>query len=133
MHGGLFGDICKQVHDLPPEDAEHGQIRIASWPTKAWGSFGGRLVLCGGAAHPMPFLRGQGLNNAIADLAVFVDALRNVIKDGAGMGGEVEKCSSEIVERGIKGVNDFTLNCETVHNWETFRQSDLVLRGPMHV
>ncbi|TFL07770.1 hypothetical protein BDV98DRAFT_36916 [Pterulicium gracile] len=132
MHGGLFGDIFKWAHELPPEDIAHNQIRVASWPTRAWNSFGGRMVLVGDAAHPMPFFRGQGLNNVIADVALLVDAMSKVA-GGADLKEELERCNGEIVERGFKAVNEAVVNCEMVHNWVALRQSDLVAKGPMHV
>jgi 2-polyprenyl-6-methoxyphenol hydroxylase-like FAD-dependent oxidoreductase len=130
--GGPFGEVAKWAHELPAEEIVHGQIRIGSWPTKHWNSFGGRLVLCGDAAHPMPFMRGQGLNNAINDVASFVDALKNIAKGGERL-GEIEKCNAEVVERGCKAVEESTLNCEMVHDWSKFRQSDVILKGTMHV
>ncbi|TFK95355.1 hypothetical protein BDV98DRAFT_598673 [Pterulicium gracile] len=131
--GGVFGDICRSARSLSEEDIAHNQIRVGCWPTKEWNSFGGRLVLCGDAAHLMPFMRGQGLNNAIADLAGFMDAMRKVVKDGSDLEEEVEKCNREIVKRGFKAVNDAMLNCEMVHDWEKFRESDVIAKGTMNV
>lgn len=90
------------------------------------------MVLVGDAAHPMPFFRGQGLNNAIADVALLVDAMSKVA-GGADLKEELERCNGEIVERGFKAVNEAVVNCEMAHNWVALRQSDLVAKGPMHV
>src|SRR5438105_3843050 len=43
-----------------------------------WDNRGGRLTLCGDAAHPMTPHRGQGLNNALQDSSNFVAALLSV-------------------------------------------------------
>ncbi|KAH4162708.1 hypothetical protein HBI81_222970 [Parastagonospora nodorum] len=98
----------------------------------AWDNRQGRMTLCGDAAHPMTPHRGQGLNNALQDASNFVAAMIKV-KEGAGLGEEVDKYDKEMLERGTAEMGVSLKQTLFIHNWETLMQSPMVKIGMRQV
>jgi hypothetical protein len=92
-----------------PNDVVMTYSDINSWPAQLWDTHGGRVVLAGDAAHPMPPYRGQGLNNAIQDVHNFIQALLKlrVPNSDAAAPAVMQKeliaeYSAEVVKRGAE-------------------------------
>lgn len=93
------GKALTEDHVLPVDDG---------WNFKPTGDFewdnhGGKVTLAGDAAHSMLPHRGQGLNNAIMDAAMVVQAIRDVV-DGKSLEEAVQEYEDEMRPRGTKEV-----------------------------
>jgi 2-polyprenyl-6-methoxyphenol hydroxylase-like FAD-dependent oxidoreductase len=95
---------------------------------RAWDNRGGRMTLCGDAAHPMTPHRGQGLNNALQDSANFVAAMQKV-RDGQGLKEVVDEYDKEVLERGTAEMGVSLKQTLFIHNWETVMESPMVKMG----
>ncbi|KAL2016598.1 hypothetical protein VTK56DRAFT_3255 [Thermocarpiscus australiensis] len=114
-----------------PRDARAWYGRtMTSWPTRPWDGRGGRVTLAGDAAHPMTFHRGQGLGNAIADVAELQTRLRamraHTREELARAVGEYEK---EVWARGSEVVMQNMENTLALHDWERITQSAMFVKG----
>ncbi|KAG9186309.1 hypothetical protein G6011_02865 [Alternaria panax] len=99
-----------------------------------WDNRGGKMTMCGDAAHPMTPHRGQGLNNALQDAANFVAAMRKIYgleQQGQDLKQVVDEYDAEVLERGVLEMNISLKQTLFVHDWETLMQSPMVKMG-MH-
>ncbi|CAN9465768.1 unnamed protein product [Alternaria alternata] len=97
-----------------------------------WDNKGGRMTLCGDAAHPMTPHRGQGLNNALQDAANFVAAMRKVHgspEQGQDLKQAVDEYDAEVLERGVLEMNISLKQTLFIHDWDTLMQSPMVKMG----
>lgn len=97
-----------------------------------WDNKGGRMTLCGDAAHPMTPHRGQGLNNALQDAANFVAAMRKVHgspEQGQDLKQAVDDYDAEVLERGVLEMNISLKQTLFIHDWDTLMQSPMVKMG----
>jgi 2-polyprenyl-6-methoxyphenol hydroxylase-like FAD-dependent oxidoreductase len=92
-----------------PDDVVMTYSDINSWMSQLWDTNGGRVVLAGDAAHPMPPYRGQGLNNAIQDVHNFVEVLvklQALKGDAAAVAATqktlIDEYTAEVVKRGAE-------------------------------
>jgi 2-polyprenyl-6-methoxyphenol hydroxylase-like FAD-dependent oxidoreductase len=100
----------------------------------AWDNRGGKMTLCGDAAHPMTPHRGQGLNNALQDAANFVAAMHKIYgspEQTQGLKQAVDEYDAEVLERGMLEMNISLKQSLFIHDWETLMQSPMVKMG-MH-
>ncbi|GAB1318079.1 FAD-dependent monooxygenase cctM [Madurella fahalii] len=105
--------------------------RMSYWPTKPWDNRGGRVTLAGDAAHAMTFHRGQGLGNAITDVAELQTHLRAM---EAHTRDELVKAvgayEKEVWVRGLDVVMQNRDNTLALHDeWDKTTQSALVVTG----
>lgn len=98
---------------------------------KKWDNRGGKMTLCGDAAHPMTPHRGQGLNNALQDASNFVAAIVEAASGGKTLEETVDAYDKEVLERGTLEMNISLKQTMFIHNWETLMQSPMVKMG-MH-
>jgi 2-polyprenyl-6-methoxyphenol hydroxylase-like FAD-dependent oxidoreductase len=93
------GKALTEDHTLPVDDGWNFK------PTGdfGWDNHGGKVTLAGDAAHSMLPHRGQGLNNAIMDAAMVVQAIRDVV-DGKSLEEAVQEYEDEMRPRGTKEV-----------------------------
>ncbi|KXX79373.1 FAD-dependent urate hydroxylase [Madurella mycetomatis] len=121
-----FGDMLRAI----PRGAKCWYSRMSYWPTKPWDNRGGRVTLAGDAAHAMTYHRGQGLGNAITDVAelqTHLRAMKTHTRDELAKAvGAYEK---EVWARGLDVVIQNRNNSLAVHDWEKATQSALVITG----
>ncbi|KAF2116985.1 hypothetical protein BDV96DRAFT_571368 [Lophiotrema nucula] len=96
-----------------------------------WDSRGGKMTLCGDAAHPMTPHRGQGLNNALQDSSKFVSAMEEVASGSKTLAEAVAAYDKEVLERGLLEMQVSLKQTLFIHNWETLMESPMVKMG-MH-
>ncbi|KAK4155973.1 hypothetical protein C8A00DRAFT_41448 [Chaetomidium leptoderma] len=112
------------VHAIPRGTRAWYSGRTTYWPTKPWDSRGGRVTLAGDAAHAMTFHRGQGLGNAITDVAELQTHLGAMkAQTGAELANAVAKYEREVWQRGYDVVMENTENTMAVHDWDKISQS----------
>ncbi|KAF2621178.1 FAD/NAD(P)-binding domain-containing protein [Macroventuria anomochaeta] len=106
--------------------------RLTYWEkSKKWDNRGGRMTLCGDAAHPMTPHRGQGLNNALQDASNFVSIMVSVSKGSATLAEVVQAYDDEVLERGQTEMDISLKQSYFVHDWDKLMQSPMVKIG-MH-
>ncbi|OCK95368.1 uncharacterized protein K441DRAFT_717404, partial [Cenococcum geophilum 1.58] len=77
-----------------PPDVFH----VCTNPVK-WDNHNGRTTIAGDAAHPISPFRGQDLNNALQDAALYIGAIRAVVSSAKSLEEAVSECDAEILER----------------------------------
>ena len=139
------------VRGIPRGTKTWYSSRMTYWPTRPWDNRGGRVTLAGDAAHALTFRefflsachktkyadeissrvdRGQGLGNAITDVAELQTHLRamkaHTRDELAKAVGEYEK---EVWLRGYEVVVQNRENTMALHDWEKVSQSALFVKG----
>ncbi|KAJ4985309.1 hypothetical protein SVAN01_09160 [Stagonosporopsis vannaccii] len=114
--------------------------RLTYWEkSRKWDNRGGRMTLCGDAAHPMtPHTmhfadRGQGLNNALQDASNFVSTIVSVSSGSASLAEAVQAYDDEVLERGQTEMDISLKQSYFIHDWETLMQSPMVKIGMRQV
>ncbi|KAF3042653.1 hypothetical protein E8E12_005228 [Didymella heteroderae] len=108
--------------------------RLTYWEkSKKWDNRGGRMTLCGDAAHPMTPHRGQGLNNALQDASNFVSTLVSVSKGSATLAEAIQAYDDEVLERGQTEMEISLKQSYFIHDWETLMQSPMFKIGMRQV
>ncbi|ESK85483.1 fad binding domain-containing protein [Moniliophthora roreri MCA 2997] len=122
-----FCDPFRSIWEAVPDDAPVWHNRMSSWPTEEWDNRNGRFTLVGDAAHAMLPHRGQGLNNAIHDVASLLEALRaHYDRDGeAPFKKALEAYEKEMWKRGREAVIMSDENAEALHDWGKLKESPL--------
>ncbi|KAI9692330.1 MAG: hypothetical protein M1822_006561 [Bathelium mastoideum] len=111
-----------------PSDTNVSYDRIKHWPNALrWDNHGGRVTLAGDAAHPMLPYRAQGLNNALADAALFVNSIKQVIDDAhveeEGLKEIIDTYDQEVFERGSQEIKLSAEQGYAAMHWEKYMQS----------
>ncbi|KIK54488.1 hypothetical protein GYMLUDRAFT_48632 [Collybiopsis luxurians FD-317 M1] len=122
---GPFKIICDSI----PLDAQASYNRVGAWVTEEWDNRNGTVTLAGDAAHPMTFHRGQGLNNAIQDVATLVSALKQHPPGQSGFRDALKIYEQEVWVRGREAVISSNENTEALMSTEHFTESVLFRRG----
>jgi hypothetical protein len=73
--------------------------------------------------------RGQGWNNATTDCAHFVTAMENVATGKQNHAGAINGYETEVIERGIREVSLSRELTNSVHHWDRFLQSPVIIQG----
>ncbi|KAJ4353051.1 hypothetical protein N0V95_003704 [Ascochyta clinopodiicola] len=108
--------------------------RLTYWEkSRKWDNRGGRMTLCGDAAHPMTPHRGQGLNNALQDASNFVSAVVSVSKGSATLADAVQAYDDEVLERGQTEMDISLKQSYFIHDWDTLMQSPMMKIGMRQV
>ncbi|KAJ4291232.1 hypothetical protein N0V88_006232 [Collariella sp. IMI 366227] len=130
LTGELVYPFDKVYRDIKPGTKTWYSSSLGYWPTKEWDSRGGRVSLAGDAAHVQTFHRGQGLGNAIADVAELQTHIRAMqAHTQEELAKAVGKYEREVWKRGRDVVMQNLQNTVEVHDWETVLQSSLVREG----
>lgn len=96
------------VQNMPEGEKECDimPIILADWLPRRTAEFGGRVVLLGDAAHTMVMFRGEGAQQAIADVSIVLSHIEPLIVatggrtvDGSALQEAVEKYETEMIER----------------------------------
>ncbi|KAF2706175.1 FAD/NAD(P)-binding domain-containing protein [Pleomassaria siparia CBS 279.74] len=116
-----------------PEDTPVGRDLLKIWKPVKWDNHGGRVTLCGDAAHAMTFHRGQGANNALFDSYCFVEAMK-AAQSGTSLGKAVSSYDEEILKRGQGEVQISKSQTFFTHDWENLVNSPVIKLGtkPSH-
>lgn len=127
----LFAEPFRSIFESVPEGTQCWHNQLSYWIPQPWDNRNSTVTLIGDAAHPMTFHRGQGLNNAIhdvADLAKFLSEKgTNVPKDGGE--SAIDLYEREIIHRGRDAVISSNENSLATHDWSTLLQSPLFKSG----
>ncbi|KAK0667683.1 hypothetical protein QBC41DRAFT_227961 [Cercophora samala] len=97
-----LAELFRSAIDKMPNDATFVVSQLKYWVTVPWNGRSGRVTLAGDAAHALLPARGQGLNQALADvdslLSVFID-----VKDSKpDLKAAVGRYEEDVFERGRK-------------------------------
>jgi len=90
---------------------------------------GGRVTICGDAAHPMTPHRGQGLNNALLDASNIVSALHSVADGEKSFQEAMDEYDAEMIQRGKLEMEVSYKQTMMVHNWDMVMDSPMVKYG----
>jgi 2-polyprenyl-6-methoxyphenol hydroxylase-like FAD-dependent oxidoreductase len=69
-----------------------------------WNNHNGKTTIVGDAAHPIVPFRGQGLNSALQNAALYVEAIEAVVSSARSLEEGVSEYDAEISERGRKEI-----------------------------
>jgi 2-polyprenyl-6-methoxyphenol hydroxylase-like FAD-dependent oxidoreductase len=114
--------------------------------SQKWDNRGGKMTLCGDAAHPMtprkfpfpslllslkltPTDRGQGLNAALQDSSSFVSAMIAVRSGAQTLESAVQAYDDEVLERGQREMRISLQQSLNIHSWDTLMQSPMFKIG----
>ncbi|GKZ46144.1 hypothetical protein AbraIFM66951_009044 [Aspergillus brasiliensis] len=90
-----------------------------------WTNHGGRVTLAGDAAHPMVPFRAQGLNNALEDARLYVDAITRVVHGGQDLESNIKAYDDSAYTRGSMDIKLSNEQMYAYHHW------DVVMNGPL--
>ncbi|KAK4185124.1 hypothetical protein QBC35DRAFT_454601 [Podospora australis] len=91
-------------HEIDPAHCNFIVSRLHSWETIPWS--GGKVTLAGDAAHALLPARGQGLNQALADVDSFVTQFIRVKEGQITVREALGKYEEELFERGPSAVSN---------------------------
>ncbi|KAF2654907.1 FAD/NAD(P)-binding domain-containing protein [Lophiostoma macrostomum CBS 122681] len=128
-----WAEPYKSAIEWIPEDTRIPKDKLKIWKSVRWDNEGGRMTLCGDAAHAMTFHRGQGANNALYDSYCFVEAMK-AVKNGTPLQQAINEYDTSIVKRGMEEVQVSKAQTFFTHDWENFINSPVVTLGtkPSH-
>lgn len=69
-----------------------------------WNNYNGKTTIVGDAAHPISPFRGQGLNSALQNAALYAEAIEAVVSGAKSLEEAVSEYDAEISERGRKEI-----------------------------
>ncbi|OGM39338.1 hypothetical protein ABOM_012040 [Aspergillus bombycis] len=108
------------------EDTKISGEKFHYWGNIApWTNHGGRVTLAGDAAHPMVPFRAQGLNNALEDARLYVDALKRVVYEGQDLKSNIKAYDDSTYKRGSMDIKLSNEQMYAYHHW------DVVMNGPL--
>ncbi|KAH8698913.1 hypothetical protein BGW36DRAFT_152598 [Talaromyces proteolyticus] len=90
-----------------------------------WNNHGGKISIAGDAAHPMLPFRAQGLNNAMEDAKLYVDAIKTFVYDGKDLKSCIDDYDKSSYSRGKLDIN---LSVDQMHAYGDW---DAVMNGPL--
>ncbi|KAL6703665.1 hypothetical protein ACN47E_009439 [Coniothyrium glycines] len=99
-----WAEPYKSAIEWIPENTEVLKDQLKIWKTVPWENQGGRVTLCGDAAHAMTFHRGQGANNAFYSAHCLVEALKSVKQGASSLNDAITAYDESIWKRGAKEV-----------------------------
>jgi 2-polyprenyl-6-methoxyphenol hydroxylase-like FAD-dependent oxidoreductase len=76
----------------------------------------------------LALVRGQGLNNCIADVSSFVEAMAE-LSDKESLPELVANYEAEMIPRGRAEVEASVKNFEMIQDWDKMRQTTLLTNG----
>ncbi|KAK4692438.1 hypothetical protein P7C71_g4770, partial [Lecanoromycetidae sp. Uapishka_2] len=134
-----FADPFKSAFEWMPDDTTSiWYNKMRQWdpssPDHEWDNHNGRITLAGDAAHPMTYMRGQGLNHAIDDAGKLCEAIQACGLERAGFKIErrkleIGKYEREMVTRTGEEVRLGEVNAKMLHDWDKVMESPLFKRG----
>ncbi|KAL1964907.1 hypothetical protein VTN77DRAFT_6260 [Rasamsonia byssochlamydoides] len=117
-----------------PADAEATSINIDDWLPDAGAHGRGRMLLMGDAAHTMTMFRGEGANQAVADVNDFALRLAAKLKPGSDVSLQelralIDEYEDDVLKRVQTTVEDSRRACLHAHHLDLVdEESPLVAR-----
>ncbi|KAF1911351.1 hypothetical protein BDU57DRAFT_485048, partial [Ampelomyces quisqualis] len=99
-----WAEPYKSAIEWISEDTPVLKDQLKIWKTVPWNNNGGRVTLCGDAAHAMTFHRGQGANNAFYSAHCLVEALKSVQSGSSTLCDAITAYDMSIWKRGADEV-----------------------------
>ncbi|KAF5845842.1 hypothetical protein GGP41_009638 [Bipolaris sorokiniana] len=99
-----WAEPYKSAIEWIPDDTNVLRDQLKIWKTFPWNNQGGRVTLCGDAAHAMTFHRGQGANNAFYSAHCLVEAIKSVQPGSATLQDAITAYDESIWKRGANEV-----------------------------
>lgn len=126
-----YSDPFRSALESVPEGTQCWHNQLTYWVTAPWDNHNSTVTLIGDAAHPMTFHRGQGLNNAIHDVASLAKLLgeKGFSTPEDGSDSAVTAYEREMWKRGKEAVIGSRDNTIAVHDWNELMQSPLFKSG----
>ncbi|KAJ5887310.1 hypothetical protein N7504_011357 [Penicillium tannophilum] len=90
-----------------------------------WDNYAGKVTLAGDAAHPMVPFRAAGLNNAMEDARLYVDAIKAVVHKNESLRCSIDVYDGSAFKRGKADIESSNDQMFAYHHW------DVVMNGPL--
>ena len=125
-----FSEPFRSANLWVPENTPVYSNNLSYWEPIPWDTRNGRILLCGDAAHPMTFQRGQGMNHGIADASNLVRRYKSA-KAGEMVSFQeaADSYQKEMIDRAGKEVRVSKENTDMLHDWERAVNSPIMQRG----
>ncbi|KAF9700211.1 hypothetical protein EKO04_001433 [Ascochyta lentis] len=129
-----WAEPYKSAIEWIPENTPVLKDQLKIWKTQPWENQGGRVTLCGDAAHAMTFHRGQGANNAFFSAHSLVEALKSVHTGAATLKDAITSYDESTWKRGANEVQISKSQSFFTHDWVNFINSPVMTLGtkPSH-
>ena len=145
--GTLYSEPFATIYQSIPDSTLCWHNRLSYWVTEPWENHDGTVTLVGDAAHPMTFRsssttfhvhdysdypidRGQGLNNAIHDVANLARQIKDKgAKPHSALVSALAAYEQEMWQRGKEAVITSNENSLSTHNWKELLKSPLFTAG----
>ncbi|KAF2003641.1 FAD/NAD(P)-binding domain-containing protein [Amniculicola lignicola CBS 123094] len=129
-----WAEPYKTAIECITEDTVVLKDQLKIWKPVKWDNQGGRVTLCGDAAHAMTFHRGQGANNALYDSHCFVEAIKSIVNDKVPLEKAIDDYDEKVLKRGMEEVQISKSQTFFTHDWENLVNSPVMKLGtkPSH-
>ncbi|KAJ6134202.1 hypothetical protein N7523_000524 [Penicillium sp. IBT 18751x] len=120
----------RSVAEWLTDDIEVGGESFHYWGNIApWNNHDGRVTLAGDAAHPMVPFRAQGLNNAVEDARLYVDAIRGVFHENKDLRASISAYDESAFRRGKADIDLSNDQMFAYHHWDSVMNGPLMQNG----
>ncbi|KAF7511915.1 hypothetical protein GJ744_003148 [Endocarpon pusillum] len=124
-----YADPWRTAGTAISDDAVLPLNRGTYWMPKDWDNRDGTITLAGDAAHPMLPHRGQGLNHALQDAALLVQAMESVHNGKKSLAEAIGEYETEMRPRACQEVQLTLEQAHASHDWELLMQSPIFKLG----
>ena len=131
----LFAEPWKSVGENIPNDLKLEADPMSIWkPDMDWSTSSPlwpHVTLAGDAAHNFPPFRGQGLNQAFADVEKLIEELVGVRKGEKGLREAVGAYEEEMKKRSCQEAEYSLMQGRIIHDFDNLMQAPMIKQG-MH-
>ncbi|KAH7114979.1 hypothetical protein B0J13DRAFT_394258, partial [Dactylonectria estremocensis] len=104
--------------------------RFSTWKKiQPWNNYRGRVTIAGDAAHPMFPYRAQGLNNALKEAGLYVDAIDRIIYRAEDPASAIGLYDADVYSRGKDDTAISDDQMYACHHWDALLKAPLFKDG----